>query len=88
MVTDNPAEVLRAFVNDELLADFDEITYDVDSALLGGDLSSLAIMRLVTFTESRFDITIPLLDVTPDNFASVATLADYVMRRSVDAMAS
>ncbi len=42
---------------------------------------SLALLELVLRVEETFGIRIPDEDLDPDNFRSVASLADYVRRR-------
>ena len=55
-----------------------------DSPLIGGgDIDSLAVMRLVMFIESDLDVTVPLADLTPENFATIKVLSDYLEGRVV-----
>ncbi len=41
-------------------------------------------MRLVMFIESDLDVTVPLADLTPENFASIKVLSDYLEGRVVE----
>ncbi len=46
-----------------------------------GVLDSIALIKLIQFLEAQFGITVPDLDVDPENFATPATVAAYVERR-------
>lgn len=68
-----------AFINEELLADQSDVRLEADAQLLNsGALNSLGMMRLIMFIETELDVSVPLLDVTPENFASINVLADYL----------
>jgi acyl carrier protein len=45
-----------------------------------GLLDSLAILKVVTFCEEQFGVTIPDAEVLPDNMESVRTIAALVER--------
>lgn len=76
---DSPVEaVLVAFVSEELLADQRTATNSDGQLMNGEGLDSLAMMRLIMFIEREFGIRIPLADVTPENFASIRTLSEYL----------
>lgn len=72
-------------IRDYLLA---EVLYDknlqalaVDDNLIEkGLLDSLAILRVVSFCEEQFGVTIPDTEVLPDNMESVAAIAKLVER--------
>ncbi len=46
-----------------------------------GVIDSLAIMKLVSFMESHWGVTISDADITPENFATLDSLAALVNRR-------
>ena len=51
------------------------------SDLIGdGVLDSLAILDLVSFIESRFSLRLPVEEFVPENFRSVAAIADLARR--------
>jgi acyl carrier protein len=52
-----------------------------DTPLLGDVLDSLAIVKLVSLLEDRFGIEVRSEDLTPDNFATIASIARYVESR-------
>ena len=66
-----------------------DVFYDRDLSRLGSDqslleaglLDSLSILKIVTFCEESFGITIPDVEVLPDHFDSVRSIAALVERR-------
>jgi acyl carrier protein len=65
-----------------------DLLYDRDLAGLGAEddllerglLDSLGILKVVTFCEERFGITIPDAEVLPDHMSSVRSIAALVER--------
>ena len=73
---------LIAFIREELLADQRADHFEPESPLIGeGEINSLAIMRLVVFIERELDVSVPLVDLTPENFANVDVLSKYIGAR-------
>jgi acyl carrier protein len=70
-----------AFVKRELLGPGIPVSLDED-LLSGGLLDSLGALRLATFVEEEFQITVQPSDFVIENFRSVAALAEYVRRSS------
>ena len=72
-------------IRDYLLA---EVLYDKNLQTLASDenliekglLDSLAILRVVSFCEEQFGVTIPDTEVLPDNMESVSAIARLVER--------
>jgi len=72
-------------IRDYLLA---EVLYDKNLQTLAADdnliekglLDSLAILRVVSFCEEQFGVTIPDTEVLPDNMESVQAIAGLVER--------
>ncbi|MEO0422002.1 MAG: acyl carrier protein [Pseudomonadota bacterium] len=70
------------FINDDLLADQDDVTIGGDDELLvDGYLDSLGVMRLVTFIDSELGLAVPPQDITIENFRSVDVLVAYLEAR-------
>ena len=44
-------------------------------------VDSTAVMEIVVWIEGKFGFDVEIDDITPDNFGSVARLAEYVERR-------
>ena len=75
-------ETIRRFLLDELLYDRDLKELAPDENLLDrGLLDSLGILKMVTFCEEQFGITIPDTDVVPDHMESVRAIAALVDKR-------
>ena len=75
-------ETIRRFLLDELLYDRDLKDLAPDENLLDrGLLDSLGILKMVTFCEEQFGITIPDTDVVPDHMESVRAIAALVEKR-------
>ncbi|MEM9952245.1 MAG: acyl carrier protein [Chloroflexota bacterium] len=71
---------LLAYVQDELMEDDSEpITYETD-LIMGGVIDSLDIIHLITFVQSEFEIQIPPMDVTVENFSTIDAITDYIQQ--------
>jgi len=72
---------IRDFLVQDVLYDRDlrDLLLD-DNMIEKGLLDSLAILKVVTFCEEEFGVTIPDQDVLPDNMESVRAIAALVER--------
>ena len=52
-----------------------------DPLLDGGLIDSLGILDVVTFLENRFGVIFSDEDLSPENFATVRSIADFVARK-------
>ena len=58
-----------------------EVDYDTCKELIDGHyLDSLSILSLVAELEEEFDITIPAVEIIPDNFNSAERLWNMILR--------
>lgn len=56
----------------------------VDDSLLDGNLmDSMGILEIVDFIESEFGITVEGEELLPENFQTIATLANFVKSKRV-----
>jgi 2-hydroxymuconate-semialdehyde hydrolase len=71
-------EVLRTFIEEDLL--FDEgPPLEHDTPLLGsGILDSLSIVALLAFVEERFGVSVPDGEIAVEQLRDLRTLADWV----------
>lgn len=78
----NPTEAaIHEFLVTDLLYDRDLAGLKPEDDLIErGLLDSLGILKMVTFCEERFGITIPDAEVLPDHMASVRAIAALVER--------
>ncbi len=73
---------IREFIATRLLFSGDGFTYTDDAPLLReGIIDSLGVVELVEFVQSRFGVKAEQHEVRPDNFDSVARLANFVRRK-------
>lgn len=70
---DTILDILNDIVED---VDFDTCTTLIDDGLL----SSLDIIQLIGALNDEFDISIPAIEIIPDNFNSVAAMEAMVKR--------
>lgn len=75
------AKRIRAFVERQFPIARQLAPDDDDPLLERGVVDSLGILEMVQFMTREFSIEIQDEDLTPENFASVTRLADFVMSR-------
>jgi acyl carrier protein len=82
-MTDPATEsTIREFLIRDVFYDRDLANLKPDESLLErGLLDSLSILKIVTFCEESFGISIPDTDVLPDHFDSIRAIARLVERR-------
>jgi acyl carrier protein len=79
----NTQEILKQFITQDLLNDGNRSNLSEDDNLLtSGLVDSLAIVRLITFIEERFDVQVPASDVTIENFRTINVIAGYLQQRT------
>lgn len=66
----------------EILEDIQpDVDYETCDQLIDGHvLSSLSILSLISELEDEFDITIPAIEIIPDNFNSAKRIMAMVVR--------
>lgn len=74
---------LREFVFQELIFVTDPSTFSNDENLLSAGLDSMGIMRLILFIETQFGVTLPDVEIDPDNLQSFNTLERWILRHQV-----
>lgn len=78
----NQSEIIQTLVQyilNDLSAGGDLTEISEDDDLLGDELiDSMGIMRLVSFIEKEYSVTIPPEDVRIENFMNVKAIARYV----------
>jgi acyl carrier protein len=82
---ENVRAKIRSYVAENIL--FTNKTYpypDEASFLNEGILDSMNVLQLVMFVEKGFGFKVGDDDIVPENFDSVARLADYVLSRTAE----
>ena len=73
---------LRTFVTDNFLYLHPDVDLDdADDLLAMGIIDSLGFVELVEEVQARYDVTVDDLDITEENFGSLAAMAGYVCRK-------
>jgi acyl carrier protein len=68
----NIESTIERFILDELLLGAGPEKIGLHEPLIGGSiLDSLALLRLITFIEERFDIVIQDVELVPENFQTI-----------------
>jgi acyl carrier protein len=72
-------EQIRSYIAANMLFSDNGYPYDDSTSFLEeGIVDSTGVLELILFVEETFGIKVPDQDITPDNFDSVARLADYI----------
>jgi len=75
----NTKELLRQYISQQLLDGHENL--DVEENLLtSGMIDSHGIMRLIAYIEETFDLQVPPIDITLENFRTITLMADYIHR--------
>lgn len=69
--------ILTNYIREEFARGRKEIDADED-LLSSGILNSLAILKLVSFIEDRFNIRVPDEDIVFENFQNIQSLSQYL----------
>lgn len=73
------ANEIRDYIRTQLATDVPDI--DLDCNLwTDGHLDSTAILELVLWLESTFEVTVENEDLTPENFATIRNIEEFVQR--------
>lgn len=75
----NIANEVLGYIRTQLSADVPEIGLD-DNLWTEGYLDSTAILELILWLESSFNISIQNEDLTPENFATLRNIEEFVQR--------
>jgi acyl carrier protein len=77
----NVHEELSEFILKEFAVDSDmNITADTD-LLMQGIIDSMGIIKLVNFMEEKFGIKVGDIDMVPENFQNIDSLAEFIKSR-------
>ena len=67
------------YIEQELASDEIEDGLEITDDLLGsGILDSLGMVKLITFVEETFDVSIPPEDMVIENFMTVENICEYI----------
>lgn len=87
-IGDRPTIEMR--IRDYLAENFllgGELRIDSTTSLLGaGVLDSTGVLELITFIEQEFGVQVADDEMVPENLDTIASLADFVLRKSAAAI--
>lgn len=73
---------LRAYIDENFLYLHPDLELaDHDDLLARGVIDSLGFVELVEEVQSRYGVSVADLEITEENFGSIAAIADYVGRK-------
>ncbi|TSA41537.1 MAG: acyl carrier protein [Verrucomicrobiales bacterium] len=73
---------VRDFIAVNLLYSTDGFPHKDDTSLLKeGIIDSLGVVELIEFAQKEYGVKVEPLEVTPDNFDSVAKLCTFIRRK-------
>jgi acyl carrier protein len=72
------ADIERYIVDEILLGSGDTRLDPSESLIDSGVLDSLALLRLISFVEERFGVTVEDVEVVPDNFQSINATKAFI----------
>ncbi|TLN27759.1 acyl carrier protein [bacterium] len=79
---DSVEELLRRYIADNILFSSNGYPHQDDTSFLeNGIVDSMNVLELVMFVEQKFGVKVQDSEIVPDNFDSVARLADFVRRK-------
>lgn len=82
IASDGLPDQIRAFVLDRFPLARQNPPGDTDPLLDSGLVDSLGVLELVQFVTETFGVIVSDEDLNPENFESIRSLADFVMRKS------
>ncbi len=71
---------LKKFIETTVLNHTRAIDID-DELLISGLLDSMSVMRVVTFIQQEFQISVPAHDITIEHFSSLRNIDQYLQSR-------
>lgn len=71
---------LRLHITNNILNDSNASIQDDQDLLLSGMLDSLGILKLVSYLENKYEVTIPPEDVLIDHFSTLGHIQSYMTR--------
>jgi acyl carrier protein len=76
-------ERVREFIRTEIMLEETSSLTD-ETPILKEVVDSLSLMQLVAFLEEEFDVEIEDVDITAENFTSVATIDGFLQAKLAD----
>lgn len=74
-------DTIIQYVKNEILNDPNIALTAQDNLLDGGFVDSMGFVRIITFLEEEYDITIPPTDMLIEHFVTIEAMNNYVSKR-------
>ena len=81
-MSDSIKERIHEYITSEVLFSDDKYILTYEMPLLGSVIDSMGLQMLVPFLETEYNISIPDLELLPENFNSINSIAELVGRLS------
>jgi len=80
---DSVEQKIAKYISENILFSRNGYGYSVDASFLeNGIVDSMNILQLVMFVEENFAVKVGDSDIVPENFDSVAKIANYIRAKS------
>ena len=73
---------IHEYITSEVLFSDDKYILTYEMPLLGSVIDSMGMQMLVPFLEIEFNISIPDIELVPENFSNINSIAGFVARLS------
>lgn len=73
--------IIKDYIEHQLRMQGDDVELETGDDLVELGFDSIAYVRLIAFIKKTFELDIPPLDVTPDQFGTVGSIATYLQGR-------
>ncbi|HBB32136.1 MAG TPA: acyl carrier protein [Cyanobacteria bacterium UBA8803] len=74
-------QLIKEQISKEIMYDSDFVLESNESLFARGIINSMAVIRLIRFMEEKFDISIEVEEETRQNFESVNSLKNFVLKK-------
>ncbi len=74
-------QIIKNFIQSEIVQDGVRSLKDDDNLIETGTIDSMGIIKLITYLENTFSISISDNEVIPDNFETVDAISAFVVRK-------
>ena len=81
-MSDNKKQRIHEYIKTEMLFNKNDNLLTDEKPLLGDIIDSMGLQMLVPFLEAEFNISIPDLELIPENFYNINCMVDLIERLS------
>ena len=73
---------IHEYITSEVLFSDNKYILTYEMPLLGSVIDSMGLQMLVPFLEIEFNISIPDIELVPENFSNINSIAEFIKRLS------